>query len=88
MRIDLIRKSATMALCTGALVGLLSAAGCSEQSKGGNKLDDPELKAYMEATNEQFQKKMQERKSNPKKAVNIAPPQGKAGMPEGGFRHP
>ena len=87
MRVDVIRKSATVALCSGLLAGFLLAAGCGGQKTSGNKLDDPELKAYMENVNQQFQKKMQERKNNPKKAVSNPSP-GKAGMPEGGFRHP
>jgi hypothetical protein len=68
MRIDVIRKSATIALCSGMLVGLLFAAGCSDQPKTGNKLDDPELKAYMQKNTDQFKAKMQEKKTNsPKK---------------------
>jgi hypothetical protein len=64
MRIDVIRKSATVALCSGVLVGFLFAAGCSNQPTSGNKLDDPELKAYMKKTTDQFKAKMQEKKTN------------------------
>jgi hypothetical protein len=64
MRIDVIRKSATVAFCSGLLVGFLFAAGCSNQPTSGNKLDDPELKAYMKKTTDQFKAKMQEKKTN------------------------
>jgi hypothetical protein len=76
MRIDVIRKSATAALCSGVLVGFLFAAGCSERPTSGDKLDDPELKAHMEKTTERFKTKMQEMKNNPKTASSK------------GFRHP
>ena len=48
----------------GLLVGFLFAAGCSNQPTSGNKLDDPELKAYMKKTTDQFKAKMQEKKTN------------------------
>ncbi len=64
MCIDVIRKSATVTLCSGLLVGFLFAAGCSNQPTSGNKLDDPELKAYMKKTTDQFKAKMQEKKTN------------------------
>ena len=62
MRIDLIRKSATAALCSVVMAGLLSAAGCSEKTTTGNKLDDPEHKANMKGIMEQFKAKTQEAK--------------------------
>jgi hypothetical protein len=77
MRIDVIRKRATTTLCSGVLVGLLSAAGCSERPASGNKLDDPNLKAYMQKTTEQFKTKTQDMKTKNPKGVS----------PKGG-RHP
>jgi hypothetical protein len=69
MRIDVVRKSATVALCSGVLVGFLIAVGCSQRPTSGNKLDDPELKSYMQKTWDQFKAKTQEKKTNnPKKA--------------------
>ncbi len=76
MQIDVIRKSATVALRSGVLVGLLFAAGCSDRPASGNKLDDPELKANMKAVTEQFKTKMQEMKNKPKTGSTK------------GFRHP
>jgi hypothetical protein len=64
MRIDVIRKSATVAVCSGMLVGFVFAVGCSERPTSGNKMDDPELKANMKKIGEQFKTKMQEMKSN------------------------
>jgi hypothetical protein len=67
MRIDVIRRSATVALCSGALVGFLFAAGCSDRPTSGDKLADPERKADMKKITDQFKTKMQEMKNNPKK---------------------
>jgi hypothetical protein len=68
MQFDVVRKSATVALCSGALVGFLSAVGCSERPTARNKLDDPELKASMQKTWDQFKTKTQEMKTkNPTK---------------------
>jgi hypothetical protein len=64
MRIDVIGRSVTGVLCSGVLVAFLFAAGCSDKSTSGNKLDDPQLKAYMQETTDQFKAKMQERKTN------------------------
>ena len=64
MRIDVIRKSALAAVCSGVLVGFLFTAGCSGQPTTGNKLDDPELKANMKAITEQFKAKTQQSKTN------------------------
>ena len=67
MRANMCRKTAAMALCAGALAGLLSAAGCSDRKTTGNKLDDPELKATMKNITDQFKAKTQEaRAKNPK----------------------
>ncbi len=68
MRSETIRKSATATLCSGVLVGFLFAAGCSQRPTSGNKLDDPELKAYMKKTTEQYKTKMLEKKANNPKA--------------------
>ena len=67
MYLDVIRKSAAVALRSGVLVGLLSAAGCSDRKTSGNKLDDPELKATMKNITDQFKAKTQEaRAKNPR----------------------
>jgi hypothetical protein len=63
MRIDVIRRSATVVLCSGVLVGFLFAAGCSDRPTSGNKLDDPELKANMKPIMDQFKAKTQEMKT-------------------------
>jgi hypothetical protein len=67
MRINVIRKSTSMALCSGVLVGSLFAAGCSDRPTSGNKLDDPELKANMKPIWDQFKAKTQEMKDKTKK---------------------
>ena len=41
MRIDVIRKSAMVALCSGVLVGFLFAAGCSDRPASGNSWTTP-----------------------------------------------
>jgi hypothetical protein len=76
MRIDVIRKSATVALHAGVLVWFLFAAGCSEP-KSVNKNDDPALKAHMEKSGEMYKAKMQEMRTKSPKKVS-----------SGGFRQP
>lgn len=76
MRIDVIRKSATVALCSGLLAGLLLAAGCGGQKTSGNKLDDPELKANMRPMWEQFKAKTQEAKNKMTKGSLRIPRRG------------
>lgn len=68
MQIDGLKKCAAATLGSGVLVGLLFAAGCSDRKTTGNKLEDPQLKSYMQATTEQFKTKMQEMKNKPKTA--------------------
>jgi hypothetical protein len=75
MHIDVIRRSAVVAICSGVLVGFLFAAGCSDRASG-NKLDDPELKANMKPIMDQFKAKTQEMKNKMKKGSSR------------GFNHP
>jgi hypothetical protein len=77
MRFHVVRKSATVAFCSGVLVGCFCAVGCSDRPKSGNKLDDPELKAYMQKTWDQFKTKTQEMNSKNQTTGSSK-----------GFRHP
>jgi hypothetical protein len=77
MRFDVIRKSAALALGSGLLAGFLLAPGCSDRPASGNKLDDPELKAYMKKTTDAFKTKMEEMKTAKPKTESSK-----------GFRHP
>ena len=76
MRIDVFRKSATVALCSGLLAGFLLAAGCGGQKTSGNKLDDPELKANMQPMWDQFKAKTQEAKNKMNKGSLRIPRRG------------
>jgi hypothetical protein len=61
MRFDVNRMPTSAALLIGLLAGILLTAGCSE-SRSGNKLDDPELKASMQKVGEMYKAKMQQLK--------------------------
>jgi hypothetical protein len=73
MRIDIIRRSATVAICSGVLTGFLFAAGCSDRPASGNKLDDPELKANMQPMWDQFKAKTQDMKDKMKRGSSKRP---------------
>jgi hypothetical protein len=73
MRIDIIRRSATVAVCSGVLACFLFAAGCSDRTASGNKLDDPELKANMKPMWDQFKAKTQEMKDKMKRGGSKGP---------------
>jgi hypothetical protein len=77
LRIDVVTKSATAALCSGTLLGFFFAVGCSEQPPK-NRLDDPKLKPYMNKRMEDFKAKTKDAQIN-----NL-----KTGRSTKGFRRP
>jgi hypothetical protein len=73
MRIDVIRRSATVAICSGVLLGFLFGAGCSDRPTSGNKLDDPALKANMKPMWDEFKAKTQEMKDKMNRGSSKGP---------------